>query len=113
MKLVHAETARVINPGSMLHATSGPAWRYERIVPHPVDGHRVHVSRHHPKLGRVHKEFHPSIFGCCVVIDVKFYADTAKIKHCISVLGTQLILLTLGGFIAWWVAEWCHAHFGG
>lgn len=48
----------------------GQQWRLSHVVEHPVDGHRVHVTRRHPRLGHVHREFHPGVFGLHVVIDV-------------------------------------------
>lgn len=110
MKLV-TEAGAETRPGAMLHMTTGPsigqAWRFERIATKHDGDHHVHVSRCHPKLGRVHKEYHPRLFGCAVVIDVKIYADRQKLMAWARNVLTQTVLLTVGGFIAWGCAEIC------
>ena len=85
MKLVNSASGSEINCGTMLHMVAGPtlgqAWRYERITPHDTDGHRVHCTRVHPRMGRVHREFHPRVFGATVVIDVRWYRDIHHTAH--------------------------------
>lgn len=75
MRLINTATGEAFNVGCMLHVVTGPslgqAWRYEHLRPHE-DGHRVHVTRSHPKMGRVHREFHPMIFGCRVEVEITF-----------------------------------------
>lgn len=57
---------RVVNGPSL-----GQMWRYERLAVDHIDGeHRVHASRSGGKQGRIHKEFHPHVFGATIVIDV-------------------------------------------
>jgi hypothetical protein len=113
---MHEETGEAIDPGSMIHLTSGPsagqAWRFERVVPHP-DGHKIHCTRSHPRTGRLHREFHPRLFGCRVVVDVAWYRDRPRMKRWLSVSVTQFALLTVGGVIAWLVAEYGNAQLTG
>lgn len=116
MRLMYSESGDVIRPGTMIHMTSGPstgqAWRFERITPHQ-DGHRIHCTRSHPRTGRLHREFHPRVFGCHVAADICWYRDRARIARWISVLVTQTVVLTIGGVIAWLVAEYGNAQWGG
>lgn len=113
MKLVDRETAEEIIPGRALHIASGPAmgqmWRYEHITPHHTEGHHLVCSRRVPRMGRVVRTFHPSVFGLEIVIDVKIYADRQKVMHAFAWMGTQLFLLIIGGFIAWAIAEYMQA----
>jgi hypothetical protein len=113
---MHSETGDVVDPGSMIHVTAGPsvgqAWRFERIIPHQ-DGHKIHCTRSHPRTGRLHREFHPRVFGCHVVIDVKWYRDRQRMAGWASAVLTQLVLLTVGGVIAWLIAEYGNAEWGG
>lgn len=103
--------------GTMVHMTSGPsigqAWRLEKISHKPDGEHHLHVSRSVPKLGRVHKEFHPRMFGLEVVLDVRFYADKAKICAALRGMVAQSVLLTSGGVIAWAVGEYLNHRYGG
>lgn len=116
MRLTHSETGDVVDPGSVIHMTTGPsvgqAWRFERIIPHE-DGHKIHCTRSHPRMGRIHREFHPRLFGCHVVIDVKWYRDRTRITRCFTASVTQLVLLVIGGLIAWLIAEYGNAEWGG
>lgn len=116
MKLV-TEAGAECAPGTMLHMTHGPsigqAWRYERVAPRTSGEHHVCVSRCHPRVGRVSKEFHPRIFGCEVVVDVKIYADRQRIMGVLHAIGVQAIGLTAGGIVAWIVAEYLSRHYGG
>ncbi|AGP58329.1 MULTISPECIES: hypothetical protein [Streptomyces] len=117
MQLINDATASVVEPGSMIHMVSGPTagqvWRFERVIDHATDGHRVHVTRPHPKLGRIHREYHPRLFGCSVAIDVHWYADKHRLLRGLYVVASQTVLLTLGGIIAWLVAEYGNAEWAG
>jgi hypothetical protein len=110
MRVVNTSTQCEVEPGTMLHMISGPsagqAWRLEKVATRHDGDHQLHVSRSLPKLGRVHREFHPRLFGCVVVIDVKFYADVQKLKHACAFLLTQFTLLFIGGVIAWLIADY-------
>lgn len=116
MRLMHSETGDVVNPGTVIHMTAGPsvgqAWRFERIIPHE-DGHKVHCTRSHASMGRLHREFHPRVFGCHVVIDIKWYRDRTRMTQWLSASMTQLVLLVIGGVIAWLIAEYGNAEWGG
>lgn len=115
-RVVNSEGAEIVS-GTMLHMTSGPAagqaWRLEKVAHKPDGEHHLHVSRSVPKLGRVHKEFHPRLFGLAVVVDVKFYADTVKLRAALRAIGAQSVLLTSGGVIAWAVGEYLNHRYGG
>lgn len=110
MELVNASTGNKIEEGAMLHIASGPqagqAWRFERICERANGEHAVRVSRSHPRMGRIRKEFHPRVFGASVVIDVTWYADRARWIKFAQECVTQIVLLTLGGLIAWVIAVW-------
>jgi len=115
MKLMDQEGHEVV-PGAMVHVATGPAlgqaWRLEGIRHAPHGEHQVHCSRTAPKMGRVHKIFHPRVFGLEVVIDVRVAADRAHFMRALHVAAGQFILLTLGGVIAYFCAEWLHVMFG-
>ncbi len=108
-RLMHIESGRTIDPGTTIHMSAGTsigkAWRYEKITPHE-DGHKIHCTRSHPRLGRIHREFTPSLFGCTVVIDVKFYADRARMLASLR----RLVISGAGALgaalVAWVVAEY-------
>lgn len=112
-KLMHTETGTVVDPGSVLHLASGPstgqAWRFVRIVEHE-DGHKIQCSRSHPKLGRVHREFHPHLFGCHIVIDVKFYADRVRILRAVRSMAVSGAGAFGAAVVAWLVAEYGNAN---
>lgn len=73
MRLINAN-GEEITVGTRLRVVSGPrvgeVWNYSHLTVHPVDGHRVHVTRRHPRMGHVHREFHPGVFGLSVEIDI-------------------------------------------
>lgn len=73
MQLINAQGVAV-QEGARLRAIqgreTGQVWRYSHVVEHPIDGHRVHVSRRHLQLGHIHREFHPGVFGLHVKVDV-------------------------------------------
>lgn len=106
-----------IAPGTMLHMTSGPSigqiWRLEKVAHRENGDHHLHMSRSVPKIGRVHKEFHPKAFGVQIVMDVKIYADRARVAAALRGLTTQAVLLTSGGVIAWAVGEYLNHRYGG
>lgn len=74
MKLVSRVTGKEIKQGRKLRGQAGAAaphaWRFERINLHRDGIHRVHVSRPGGKLGRIHRAFHPSDFGCEVRVEI-------------------------------------------
>jgi len=116
MRLMHSETGLVVAQRDVIHIVSGPsagqAWRFQRIIPHP-DGHKIRCTRSHPKLGRVHREFSPHVFGCHVVLDVRWYRDRARLLRWLSAFLTQAVLLIVGGVIAWLIAEYGNAQWDG
>ncbi|MGW7514155.1 hypothetical protein ACWGJ2_00985 [Streptomyces sp. NPDC054796] len=117
MDLINDATATPVEPGDTIHMVSGPnagqAWRFEKVIEHATDGHRVHVTRLHPKFGRVHREYHPSLFGCSVAIDVQWFADKRRLLQGLYVVASQSVLLTVGGIIAWLIAEYGNAEWSG
>jgi hypothetical protein len=83
-KIVNAESGALVPLGTMLHTAHPSArpgtWRLEN---HNVRNgeHVLHVSRSHPRMGRVHREFHPTVFGLTVEIDVVWYRDLRHTGH--------------------------------
>lgn len=84
MRLINTQ-GEIIEPGSRLHAIQGReigrTWQYSHIVEHPIDGHRIHVTRRHPRMGHVHREFHPGVFGLKVVVDITWKRHVANKVH--------------------------------
>jgi len=117
MKIVMAESGEELSPGSMVHVAHGPslnqAWRLEGVAPRKDGDHHVRVSHNQPRIGRVTKTFHPSVFGLAIVVDVRLYADTAKMMRALRTLAAQTVLLTVGGVVAWFVAEYMSHRYGG
>ncbi|MCT9080478.1 hypothetical protein [Streptomyces fulvoviolaceus] len=117
MRLIHNATASAVEPGATIHMASGPnagqAWRFEKITEHATDGHRVHVSRSHPKLGRIHREFHPGLFGCSVVIDVQWYADRQRLLRAVGHTAATGLSAFTAAVVAWLVHEYGNAEWGG
>ncbi|MFC8429278.1 hypothetical protein [Streptomyces sp. NPDC057253] len=116
MQLIHDVTASTVEPGATIHLVTGPhegqAWRFEKIVEHRTDGHRVHVTRLHPKFGRVHREFHPRVFGCSVVIDIRWYADRKRLLHAVGRTATTCLSAFVAAVVAWLVHEYGNAEWG-
>lgn len=110
MRVVNTDTQCEVEPGTMLHMISGPsagqAWRLEKVATKNDGDHHLHVSRSLPKLGRVHREFHPRLFGCAVVVDVKIYADVQRLKRLATFVVQQFILLFIGGVVAYLIADY-------
>ena len=83
-KIVNVETGAVVPLGTMLHTAHPSArpgtWRLENHLPKGTE-HVLHVSRSHPRMGRVHREFHPSVFGLTVEIDIVWYRDIRHTAH--------------------------------
>lgn len=105
-KLVHTETGREVAPKRMIRHENGESWRYEHHEgEHAVNEHTlIHCSRL-SKAGRVHRTFHPRVFGCVLVVDATLYVDRRKVKQFATFWATQMMLLTVGGFIAWYIAH--------
>lgn len=105
-KLIHAETGRVVEPKRNIRHENGECWRYEhhegneRVTEHTL----IHCSRL-TKAGRVHRTFHPRVFGCVLTVDATLYVDRAKVRQFLTFWAIQLTLLTVGGFIAWYIAH--------
>ncbi|MET8030616.1 hypothetical protein [Streptomyces avermitilis] len=74
MKLISCATGREVEAGRRLYGQSGDAaglaWKFERIIERRSGVHHVHVSRPGGKLGRIHREFHPSVFGCEITVEI-------------------------------------------
>lgn len=99
-KIVNPETGKVVPLGTMLHTAHPSArpgtWRLERHVPRG-DDHALHVSRSHPRMGRIHKEFHPTVFGLIVELDIRWYRDIRHTCHRIWIKCGDGVVL---GFLA-------------
>lgn len=84
MRLINAQGREVV-PGMRLQAVQGKeigqTWQFSHVVEHPIDGHRVHVTRRHPRMGHVHREFHPVVFGLHVVVDITWKRHLANKAH--------------------------------
>ncbi|MFF1676097.1 hypothetical protein ACFVYG_08700 [Streptomyces sp. NPDC058256] len=109
MKLVSSATGRQVDPGTILHMQSGPTagqtWRFERIAERRDGEHHIRVSRTGGKLGRVQREYHPSIFGCAVTVDIRWYVDHVRLARALRAAVAQTTVLTVAGIVAWIVAE--------
>ena len=85
MKLVSRVTGQEIPAGRTLHGQTGSAaglaWRFEGIAQRPDGIHHVHVSRPGGKLGRIHREFHPSMFGCEITIEITWRRSVRNVAH--------------------------------
>lgn len=96
-KLVFADTGKPVIPGCVLRAVDpigGPyVWHLDgHRIGADDHGHRVMVSRHHPKLGRVHRTFHPRVFGLTVVIDIVWYRDVRHTAHVVWAKGNDWLM---------------------
>lgn len=84
MRLINAQGAEV-HQGSRLRAIqgkeTGQLWTYSHTIEHEVDGHRVHVTRRHSRLGHVHREFHPGVFGLHVIVDLTWKRHLVNRVH--------------------------------
>ncbi len=84
MRLINAQDVE-IPTGARIRVVegreTGQLWQYSHVVEHPVDGHRVHVTRRHPRVGHVHREFHPRVFGLHVVVDITWKRRVANATH--------------------------------
>lgn len=85
MQLVSRTTGKTVAPGSMLRVQSGPgagrAWRFEHVHERGDGNHRVHVTRSGGRMGRIHREFHPGVFGCEIKIDITWRRVTRNAVH--------------------------------
>ncbi|MFE7077128.1 hypothetical protein ACFU96_44290 [Streptomyces sp. NPDC057620] len=67
-------TGKEITAGRKLLGQSGSAaglaWKFEGITEHRSGVHHVHVSRPGGRFGRIHREFHPSVFGCEITVEI-------------------------------------------
>lgn len=83
MRLINAQ-GQEIPAGARLHAVTGPqagsVWTYSHTIEHPTDGHRVHVTRRH-RIGHVHREFHPGVFGLKVLVDITWKRHVLNVAH--------------------------------
>lgn len=74
-RVVFAETGKPCPVGESLRALDPIAqphlWRLEGHQVHADGTHKVYVSRHHPRLGRVRRTFHPRVFGLALELDIK------------------------------------------
>lgn len=106
-KLIHTQTGRVVRAKAPIKHENGECWRYEhhegsseRVTEHTL----IHCSRL-TKAGRVHRTFHPRVFGCVLTVDATLYVDKAKVTKFLTFWAVQLTLLTVGGFIAWYIGH--------
>jgi len=111
MRLINAQDQEV-QPGMRLRVVegkeSGQAWTFSHVVEHPVDGHRVHVTRRHPRMGHVHREFHPRLFGLHVVIDMTWRQSARVRVHHIRTKVDDYILAGIFALIPLAVFEQFH-----
>lgn len=114
MRLINAQGVEVA-PRARLHVVegkdSGQVWQYSHVIEHPVDGHRVHVTRRHPRIGHVHRDFHPRVFGLRVEIDITWRRHMRNKVHHVRtkfddyLLAGVVALLPLGLFEHYQLAE--------
>jgi hypothetical protein len=112
MRLINAQ-GQEITPGARLRVAegrdSGQVWLYSHTIEHPVDGHRVHVTRRHPRIGHVHREFHPRVFGLHVEIDITWRRHVVNKVHHVR---TKFDEYLLAGVVALFpLAAFEHFHF--
>lgn len=85
MRLINEATEREITSLTTIRCVAGPltgqAWRYEKIIVREGNGHRVHCTRSDRRLGRIHREFHPSVFGCRVEREITFRIHIVNLAH--------------------------------
>lgn len=76
MHLINPTTGKIVTPGSKIHTPDGKSWRYDHLrkVSHGV--HHVHVTNivrgSRGRTFRGHREFHPSVFGLEIKIDISW-----------------------------------------
>lgn len=99
MELISEATGAAITPGAMLRAIQGPHmgthWRFHELKMTDT-GHRVCVSRP-VSAGRVHREFHPGVFGLKVVIDISW---SMHVRHTLRVGWSKIDDWLLAGVVA-------------
>ncbi|MFJ4791008.1 hypothetical protein [Streptomyces sp. NPDC088794] len=85
MKLISCATGEEIQTGRKLHVQSGAAagqtWKFERIALDASGEHHVHASRPGGKLGRIHRGFHPSVFGCEISVDITWRKSVGHVAY--------------------------------
>ena len=85
MKLVSCVTGEEIPTGRILHvqtgATVGHAWKFEKIAERADGVHHVHVSRPGGRKGRIHREFHPSLFGCAITVEITWFKSVSHVAY--------------------------------
>ncbi|MGV9705296.1 hypothetical protein [Streptomyces sp. NPDC003483] len=101
MKLISRVSGKEITEGRTLHGHSGPAaphaWRFERISLHRDGVHRVHVSRPGGRVGRIHRAFHPSDFGCEVRLEITW---RRTVRHAVTRTWSKVDDYLLAGLFA-------------
>lgn len=103
-------TGATVGTGAILRPVAGGrAWRLEGPVEHRGE-HHLRCSQSHPRMGRVTRVFHPSAFGLVITVSVEFYRDRARLARTLHEVATQAVLLTVGGLIAWFLAEYGNTH---
>ena len=97
MQLINPRTGQVIQPGTKIHTVHGSdPWRYERLRKIDDTQHRVHVTRivkgSRGRTFRGHREFHPSVFGLEVKIDITWERKAVcRTRHMISKIDDYLL----------------------
>ncbi|MFF1469121.1 hypothetical protein [Streptomyces mirabilis] len=86
MQLVSRTTGKTIKPGATLHALSGPyagrVWKFQHIAERPDGNHKIHATASGGRMGRIHREFHPGVFGCEIKIDITWRRVTRNaVRH--------------------------------
>lgn len=78
-KILFEDTHKPCPIGTTLHARNTTLagsypWRLEAYQPDTEgDAHKVTVSRHHPRFGRVKRTFHPRVFGLTIEVEIKWH----------------------------------------
>lgn len=115
-QLINPTTGQIIEPGSKIHTVQGShAWRFERLRKVDHSTHHVHCSRlvkgARGRHFRGHREFHPSVFGLDVKIDITWSRHVVNTsKHVFSKIDDYL---WAGAFAIIPLAFFEHYHMSG
>lgn len=119
-RLIFEATGTDVPRNHAVTAVTGPiagqCWRV-RELKRTAEGHRVLMSRR-TAVGHVHREFHPSVFGLSVVVDVTWSrralhrAAIMRRKVDDYLLAGVLALLPLAAFEHYHFAEWLFSLLG-
>ncbi len=97
MQLINPNTGQIIEPGAKIHTLHGAhAWRYERLRQIDAHTHHVHCTRvvkgTRGRTFRGHREFHPSVFGLEIKIDITWQRHALnKSRHVLGKVDDYLL----------------------